>query len=147
MKDKARGFVTALMDLSFTEFITTRIIKLLYVLEVIACFLFSVGIIVSGIRGDFVAAVVSIILAPIIFVVGVICARVGLEVVIVMFRIAENTSEVVRLQGGTPAEDKLPAAPAEQPSEDPQKNFDERKETDGDKEDEPEKEKAEDDKK
>jgi hypothetical protein len=144
MKDKAKGFVAALMDLTFTEFITTRIIKLLYVLEVIACLLASVGLIVSGLRGGFVGTIIGIVLAPIVFVIGVICARVGLEVVIVMFRIAENTSEVVRLQGGIPAEDKLPAAPAEAAAEDPPKSFDERKETDGDKEDAPEAEKEKD---
>jgi hypothetical protein len=90
-----KGFFGRLFDLSFNEFITTSIIKVLYVIfiivsAVIALFMLG-GMFASG---SFGGILLGLVLAPVIFIVYVIMARVWLEVLIVIFRIAENTAKI-----------------------------------------------------
>jgi Zn-dependent protease with chaperone function len=84
------SFFQALFDTSFREFITTRIIKVLYVLGMVLAGLGALGILIGGLsQGG--AGVASIIIAPLAFILWVISLRVWLELVIVIFRIADNT--------------------------------------------------------
>lgn len=87
---QGKGFFQALFDLSFREFITTRIVQLLYILGMVAAALVAVGLLVAGLaQGG--AGILMILLAPLYFILSVICIRVWLELVIVIFRISENT--------------------------------------------------------
>ncbi len=95
MKD-SKGFFAALFDMSFDEFVTTRIIKLLFVLACVGALIMAFTMFVAGIAsGDAAGFLISLIFAPVAFVVWVILARVWLELIIVAFRIAENTSRLV----------------------------------------------------
>ncbi len=98
-----KGFFGSLFDISFTEIITTRIIKVLFVLAIIGSGIAAVALLVSGIAGGGVGAFISIILAPLVFLLYVVMARVWLEVIMVMFRIAENTDKLVERKSPTPA--------------------------------------------
>lgn len=90
-----KGFFGRLFDLSFNEFITTKIIKFLYVLAMIGAGIGALVILIGGFRsGSFGGAVGGLILAPIAFVLYVVLARIWLELVIVVFRIAENTAKL-----------------------------------------------------
>lgn len=103
-----KGFLDALFDLSFSEFVIPRIVKLLYVLGIAFALLYGLGMwgtlaYNEGILG-FVAGAV---LGPLAAAVGVLMARVYLEVLIVIFRIAEDISAVAEglgsgEQGGGP---------------------------------------------
>lgn len=95
-----KGFFARLFDLSFSEFVTTKIIKVLYV----------IGIIVSVIGGasvmfgmfatkTFWGIVGGLIAGPVLFLLYVILARVWMEVLIVLFRIAENTAKIAGHDG------------------------------------------------
>jgi len=90
-----KGFFGSLFDLSFTEFVTTRIIKFLFVLAIIGSGIGALILLIGGITGGGAQAFVSIILAPIVFFLYVLLARIWLEVIIVLFRIAENTGKLV----------------------------------------------------
>jgi uncharacterized membrane protein len=90
-----KGFFGSLFDISFTEFITTRIIKVLFVLAIIGSGIAAVALLVSGIAGGGAGAFASIILSPLLFLLSVVLARIWLEVIIVLFRIAENTGKLV----------------------------------------------------
>ena len=92
---EGKGFFGSLFDLSFTEFITTRIIKLLFILAIIGSGLGALGIVVTASRAGGAAIALGIILAPIVFFLYVLCARIWLELIIVIFRIAENTGRLV----------------------------------------------------
>jgi len=93
------GFFGALFDISFSEFITTKLIKVLYVL--LLC-LIGIGLVVgvlSGLstmfrRGGFLAGLVMVIVVPVLALIFVIGARMWMETIIVLFRIAENTTEI-----------------------------------------------------
>jgi hypothetical protein len=90
-----KGFFGRLFDLSFNEFVTTSIIKVLYILAIIGSAIGAL-VILGGMfaSGSFGGILMGLILAPVIFIVYVIMARVWLEVLIVIFRIAENTAKL-----------------------------------------------------
>lgn len=100
MEDGIKGIIGSLKDLSFTEFVTTRLIKILYVLAIIFAGLSGLGIIAGGLfSGNVVRAVIAIIMGPVVFVLMVLSARIWLELVIVMFRIAEHTAAIAQGAG------------------------------------------------
>lgn len=90
-----KGFFGRLFDLSFNEFITTKIIKVLYVLSMIGAGFWALSVLFAGFATKtFGGAVFGLIGAPIAFVLCVILARIWLETLIVLFRIAENTAKM-----------------------------------------------------
>jgi hypothetical protein len=92
-----KGFIGSLFDLSFSEFVTTRIIKLLFVLAIIGSGIGTLVLIIGTFASHSVAfGILSLVLSPLIFFIYVIVARVYLEIIIVIFRIAENTSRLVK---------------------------------------------------
>lgn len=102
---EGKGFFGALFDLSFSEFVTTKMIKILYILLLILVAIGFVIALFSGLitmfsRGGFLAGLVAIVLAPIGALIYIILARMWMELIIVVFRIAENTTELVRLKRG-----------------------------------------------
>jgi len=98
------GFFVTLLDFSFTEFITIRVVGFLYALGIIAAAIAAIALIVSGFRAGVGEGVGSLILAPLVFLLYVLVGRIWLEVIVVMFRIAENTERLVeRAEGQAPA--------------------------------------------
>jgi hypothetical protein len=95
MQDR-KGFFGSLFDLSFTSLVTTRIIKVLYVLAIIVIGIYALIFIAGGFSNSTSAGlVVLLILAPLFALVSLIYTRVLLEVIIALFRIMENTGELV----------------------------------------------------
>ena len=91
-----QGFFTTLFDFSFSEFIVPKILKVLYGLGILGAAIAALGFIVNGFSAGVLGGIVMIILSPVIFVIGVILVRVYLEVVLVLFRIADNTAKMVQ---------------------------------------------------
>src|SRR5258708_33312925 len=86
---EVRGFLAFLFDLSFTSFITTKLIKVLYVLSLIGVALLTLSVITTGFNaGSTIGVITLIIVAPITFLFGIIYCRVVMELVIVVFRAA-----------------------------------------------------------
>lgn len=89
--EEKKNFWACLFDLSFSELITTRVIKVLY----------AVGILIAGIAGliliakaftqGFGVGLLYVIAAPVAFILLVIIARVKMELLLTLFRIEENT--------------------------------------------------------
>ena len=102
---QGKGFFGTLFDLSFSEFITTKLIKILYILLLV---LVAIGFVIAFFgslvtmfsRGGFLQGLLGVVLAPVGALIYVILARMWMELVIVLFRIAENTTEMVRLKRG-----------------------------------------------
>lgn len=92
---KVEGFFKSLFDFSFSSFITTRVIKILYILFVIGAVITALGIIIAGFtRGPGNGLFNLIIVGPLVFLLWVIGARVYLEIILVIFRIGEDLSEI-----------------------------------------------------
>lgn len=84
---------SAIFDFSFTEFISIDLIRVLYVFAFIVAGLTMVGTILAGFSNSFMWGLGSIIMAPVVFFIIVFIARISLEMLVVLFRIAENTQE------------------------------------------------------
>lgn len=84
---------SAIFDFSFTEFISIDLIRVLYVFAFIVAGLAMVGTILAGFSNGFGWGLGSLIIAPVVFFIIVFVARIGLETMVVLFRIAENTRE------------------------------------------------------
>lgn len=93
---ETKGFLGSLFDFTFTEFVTTRIIKLLYVVVILFAALGALGILVSGLD-SIATGIGALLVSPLIFLLVVLLGRIWLELIIVTFRIAENTGRLVDL--------------------------------------------------
>ena len=100
MEDK--GFFGALFALSFSEFVTIKLVRILYILMLIVI---AIGLLVGIIVGFItmftdsffggLGAIVGVLLGSLIWV---IMSRVWMEIIIVVFRIAENTTDLVQMK-------------------------------------------------
>jgi hypothetical protein len=103
-----KSFFEALFDFSFSSFVTTKIIKLLYALAIFFSVIMVIVFIIGAFASSGVLGVLTLLVSPLLFLLYVAWARVCLEIVIVIFRIAENTGKLAEQPhaGGT-----VPPAP------------------------------------
>jgi hypothetical protein len=94
----SKGFFSGLFDFSFTSLITPRIVQIIYVLGLVVAGLSALAFLFTGFASGGAAAALALILSPIIFLVSAVFFRVYLEVVMVLFKIADNTSIMARDQ-------------------------------------------------
>ncbi len=94
-----QGFFSKLFDLSFESFITTSIIKVLYVLTLIVSGLVTLLVFITLASSGTGGAVAGLVIAPLIFLLYAIFARVYMEILIVVFRIAEDVATVAAGMG------------------------------------------------
>ena len=85
------GFFSRLFDMSFTRFVTPSLIKVLFILAIIIISLVAVFMLIGGAASAGDGGIFLVILAPIYWLLGIIYARVLLELAIVFFRIEINT--------------------------------------------------------
>lgn len=89
---ETKGLVGLLFDFSFTDFITTKLIKLMYLVGVGLMGFSALGFLVTSFSQGAVMGIVGLLFTPVFFLLGVAFLRVQLELVMVIFRIADNTS-------------------------------------------------------
>jgi len=94
--EETKGFFNNLFDFSFSEFITIKIIKILFGIGILAAAVGALYFIVWGFHGGVFAGILTIILSPVVFIIYTILVRVYLEIIMVLFRIADNTSKMVK---------------------------------------------------
>ena len=92
--EEKKGFLGALFDFSFSNFITIELIKILYILGIIFSGIIAIMVIVSGFNISAGAGIIFLILSPVIFLLYVILIRIWLEIIIVIFKIADNTKQM-----------------------------------------------------
>jgi hypothetical protein len=94
---QAAGFLSSLFDLSFSNFITTKLIKVLFVICLVLAVFGALAVILAGFaRGAVEGIFALVILAPLLFLFYVILARVQMEVLIVIFRSCEYLEEIAK---------------------------------------------------
>ena len=88
-----KGFFASLFDFQFTELVTTKIIKVIYILVVVVfaglAIISSMNLIFSKSTGLF-----SLILPPFVFLLIVTLTRVFLEAMVAIHRIQEHAAEI-----------------------------------------------------
>ena len=84
---------SAIFDFSFTEFISIDLIRVLYVFAFFLAGLAMIGTILAGFSSSILLGLGSILMAPVVFFMIIFIARISLEMLVVLFRIAENTGK------------------------------------------------------
>ena len=93
------SFFSALFDLSFSSYIAPKLVKAFYVLSIIAAALIMLVLIVVPFgNGQTMTGVITLLLSPFLFLFYVCLARLYLEFVIVIFRIAEDIGRVAQFE-------------------------------------------------
>ena len=86
-----RGFLSSLFDFSFTSFVTTRIIKVLYVLIMVLVSLVALFYTIIAFRLSPVFGLLVLVIADPLYIIIVMAFwRLLLEAFVVVFRIAED---------------------------------------------------------
>jgi len=93
--EQKKSFIPSLFDFSFKTLITPQLVKILFGIVMIAAGLGAIFLIVSTFEASIPAGVLMLIIGgPLFFLLSVLYARVILETVMVLFRIAEHTAEI-----------------------------------------------------
>jgi hypothetical protein len=77
-----RAVLDLVLDLSFKRFVTPHLVRMLYVLSLLAAFFYAVSWMFSGLWG--------FLMAPVALLFYLIVARVTVELILAIFRIAEH---------------------------------------------------------
>jgi hypothetical protein len=95
---------SALWDFTVTDFVTLNVVKLLYLVAVALVTVAAVGIFVVGFSNGIWAGPLSLILAPLFFIIAVLITRVYLELFVVFFRIASSVVIIAEHAGSSSSE-------------------------------------------
>jgi uncharacterized membrane protein YvbJ len=90
-KPTQKGFFVSLFDFSFKEFISLKLLKILYIIGILFNGLIVLFWVLIGFKSSIATGVILLIFSPLIFLILTILARVWIEALAVAFRIAENT--------------------------------------------------------
>jgi hypothetical protein len=90
-----KGIIGSLFDLSFSELVTTKLVKIFYVMAIFFSGLISLAMLIGGFSDSFGSGLVALVVSPIVFFAQILFARIGMEMTIAVFKIAENTSRLV----------------------------------------------------
>ncbi len=85
-----QDFFNALFDFSFKEFVTIKIIKVIYGIGLFFAAIGALAVLVKGFQAGTLLGILALILTPVVFILYSILVRVYLEVIIVLFRISED---------------------------------------------------------
>ncbi|MBU4383460.1 MAG: DUF4282 domain-containing protein [Proteobacteria bacterium] len=94
--------ITDLFDFSFKRMVTPSYIKVLYVLLLVGIALYCLVSIVTGFTAGFGYGLLALVIAVIVAFIGVIFARIYMEVIMVFFRIKDLLEQMVEAKGVTP---------------------------------------------
>lgn len=95
-----RGIVASLFDLDFTTFITLRFLKIIYVIVLIAIAAVSLVLFLALASQGVGRAVLGLVVVPVAALLYLVLARVYLELIALLFRIAENTTRIAEVLAG-----------------------------------------------
>lgn len=85
-----RAILDLVLDLSFKRFVTPKLIRVLYALSLLAALLGALTWMFSGFRDGITNGFFTLVTGPVAFVIYVLTARVGMEVILAIFIIAEK---------------------------------------------------------
>ena len=95
------GFLASLFDVEFKSLITTKVIKVLYILSMIVIGLAALALVAAAFANSVAGGlIVLLIVAPLVAVIYLIYVRVLLEIVLAVFRIMETNKRRGNVNGG-----------------------------------------------
>jgi hypothetical protein len=94
--DEPKGMLATLFDFSFTEFITSKLVKLLFVIGIVFAVIGAIAFISAGFQAGAGWGILALLVSPVVFLIYVLLVRVYLEIIIVIFRIAEHVHLIAK---------------------------------------------------
>lgn len=85
-----RALSDLIFDFSFREFVTPRLIRVLYALSLIAALLSALAWMFSGFSVGLLYGLFTLVTGPLAFLIYVLAARVVVELILAVFLIAER---------------------------------------------------------
>ena len=110
--------ISKLFDFEFKEMAAPSFIKVLYALLLIGIAVYCLVSIVTGFSAGFGYGILALVIAVIVAFVGVIFARVYMEVILVLFRIKDLLEQMAVAKGVVVS--PMPAAPPAPPAPGPE---------------------------
>jgi len=98
MSEKTISFFSILFDLRFRNFITLKFVSILYAIGIVVAAIAALIFAFTGFRTSFGFGIITLLISPIFFLVYVVLTRLWLEILVVIFRIADNTRRLVELK-------------------------------------------------
>lgn len=87
---QVRAVLDLVLDLSFKRFVTPRLVRMLYVLSLLAAVFYAGSYMFSGFKNGTFAGIFQMVTAPLAFLLYLIVARVTVELILAIFRIADH---------------------------------------------------------
>lgn len=100
---QVRAVLDLVLDLSFKRFVTPQLVRMLYVLSLLAAVFYAGSWMLSGFKSGTISGLFTLVTAPVAFLLYLIFARVTVELLLAIFRIADKIAPL--------SEDKTPQAP------------------------------------
>lgn len=108
---KKWGFMKSLFDVSFTRFVSPSVVKIVYILIMVLVAIAYIVMVFAGFQSNAgLGLLMLVVVGPLVALIYLALARVGLESLIASIRTAENTAELVRLGGGNSSGGGSPSA-------------------------------------
>jgi len=92
---KIFDFLQGFFDLSFTQSVSPKIIKYLYVLSILSAGLMALFFVIIGFKTSMLFGTFALLIgSPLLFLLTVVYSRVLLETILVFFRIADSMTNI-----------------------------------------------------
>ncbi len=103
-----KGFFAKLFDFSFKSFVSIELAKIIYILAIIASLIILIFSLQFGSFYSFIRGLITVVFL-------ILVARLNLEIMVVVFRMAENVQRLVNFSA--PAETGTPPPIPEKPKQ------------------------------
>ena len=120
-----------LFDFNFDSFVTPKIVKIVYILITVGLAVLYLGMVVAAFSSESAALgiLVLLVIGPLVTIIYLALARMGLESLLATIRTAEHTGELVRMAGGSApgpssVQNPYPGAPMNPPPAPPATPYD-----------------------
>jgi len=97
-----RALMDLVLDFSFKRFVTPRLIRVLYVLSLLAATLAALTWMGSGFAHSMLYGFFTLVTGPLAFVLYVLTARVMMEIILAIFQIAEQAQRALAARDSEP---------------------------------------------
>jgi hypothetical protein len=88
-------FLHPLFDFSFNQLVTIKMMKFLYILSILSAGLLALFLIIVGFETSIWVGIFALLIgAPVVFLLTVISSRVFLEMILVVFRMADHMADI-----------------------------------------------------
>ena len=94
-------FVSAFFDFSFSNFVTGKLVKIIYIISLLSIVVFAAVMFISGLyQGGATGLASAFVVTPFFVIFAALYARVGCELLIVIFRVFETLEDISDKLGG-----------------------------------------------